>query len=162
MSPFEIPKEWGKDSSKRAHSERIEVEIMTKIVPQIEVVAVQNGLSDAAIRLLEVITRPECRTMTITKICEIADISRTTYYSLFKDDSFKAAYTQLCQVMLLSGAASSSQALIAQAAMGDTTAIKMILELAGIYQPSTTVNHTHTIEAGPSLKELYDSRRLGD
>lgn len=132
---------------------------MTNIAHKIDIVAARNDLTDAAIRLLEVVTRPECRTMNITKQCEIANISRTTYYALFKDENFKKAYTELCQTMLLSGAAPASQALNAQAAMGDTVAIKMLLELAGIYQPTATVNVHQTIDAGPSLRELLDSRQ---
>jgi hypothetical protein len=132
---------------------------MSDIAHKIDVVAARNDLTDAGIKLLEVVTRPECRTMSITKQCELADISRTTYYALFKDDNFKRAYTELCQTMLLSGAAPASQALNAQAAMGDTAAIKMLLELAGIYQPTATVNVHQTIDAGPSLRELLDSRK---
>ena len=132
---------------------------MSDIAHKIDVVATRNDLTDAGIKLLEVVTRPECRTMSITKQCELADISRTTYYALFKDDNFKRAYTELCQTMLLSGAAPASQALNAQAAMGDTAAIKMLLELAGIYQPTATVNINQTIDAGPSLRELLDGRK---
>lgn len=132
---------------------------MSDIAHKIDVVAAKNELTEAGIRLLEVVTRPECRTMNITKQCELAGISRGTYYNLFRDESFKKAYTELCQTMLLSGAAPASQALNAQAAMGDTVAIKMLLELAGIYQPTATVNVHQTIDTGPSLRELLDSRQ---
>jgi hypothetical protein len=129
------------------------------IDPKLALVAAKHDITDAGLRLLEVVTRPECRTMTITKQCELADISRGTYYNLFRDPGFKAAYTELCQTMLLSGAAPASMALNAQAAMGDTAAIKMLLELAGIYQPTARVEHTHTHEAGPSLKEILSRRQ---
>lgn len=129
------------------------------IDPKLALVAAKHDITDAGLRLLEVVTRPECRTMTITKQCELADISRGTYYNLFRDPGFKAAYTELCQTMLLAGAAPASMALNAQAAMGDTAAIKMLLELAGIYQPTARVEHTHTHEAGPSLKEILSRRQ---
>ena len=124
----------------------------------IEVLATQNDVTDAGIKLLEIVTRPECRTMTITQQCALAGISRGTYYNLFRDDAFKKTYAELCKTMLLAGAAPASQALNAQAAMGDTAAIKMLLELAGIYQPTARVEHTHTHEAGPSLKEILARR----
>lgn len=143
-----------------AHTERTGCDTMSHdIAHKIEVVAAKNELTEAGIRLLEVVTRPECRTMTITKQCELANISRGTYYTLFKDDKFKTAYVELCQTMLLSGAAPASQALIEQASNGDTMAIKMILEMAAIYQPTASVNINHTIDAGPSLRELLDSRK---
>lgn len=126
---------------------------------RIEIVAAQNEVTEAGVKLLEVVTRPECRTMTITKQCELAGISRGTFYNLFKDDNFKKAYTELCQTMLLAGAAPASQAAIAQAAMGDMNAVKIILEMAGIYQPTARVEHTHTVEAGKSLLEMYKARR---
>lgn len=132
---------------------------MADVANKIEIVAAQNEVTDAGIRLLEVVTRPECRTMTITKQCELAGISRGTYYNLFRDDNFKKAYTELCQTMLLAGAGPASQALNAQAAMGDTQAIKMLLELAGIYQPTARVEHTHTVEAGKSLLDMYKARK---
>jgi len=125
----------------------------------VEVLATKNDVTDAGIRLLEIVTRPECRTMTITKQCELAGISRVTYYSLFKDDNFKRTYAELCKTMLLAGAAPASQALNAQAAMGDTAAIKILLELAGIYQPTTRVEQ-HTInDIGPNLLDMYRTRQ---
>jgi len=125
----------------------------------IEVLATQNEVTDAGIKLLEIVTRPECRTMNITKQCELAGISRGTYYNLFRDDGFKKTYAELCKTMLLAGAAPASQALNAQAALGDTAAIKMLLELAGIYQPTARVEHTHTVEAGSSLLDMYRARQ---
>lgn len=130
---------------------------MTNI--NIEVIATQNEVTEAGIKLLEIVTRPECRTMTITQQCQLAGISRGTYYNLFRDDNFKRTYAELCKTMLLAGAAPASQALNAQAAMGDTAAIKMLLELAGIYQPTARVEHTHTVEAGQSLLDMYRSRK---
>lgn len=141
-------------------TERIGCDLMADI--NIEVLATQNEVTDAGIKLLEIVTRPECRTMSITKQCELAGISRGTYYNLFRDPNFQKTYTELCKTMLLSGVASSSQALIAQGAMGDTAAIKMILELAGIYQPTARVEHTHTHDAGPTLKEILARRNAID
>ena len=140
-----------------AFTERIGCDLMTDI--NIEILATKNEVTDAGIKLLEIVTRPECRTMTITKQCELAGISRGTYYNLFRDSGFQKTYTELCKTMLLAGAAPASQALNAQAAMGDTAAIKMLLELAGIYQPTARVEHTHTVDAGPTLKEILARRK---
>jgi len=129
------------------------------IPDKIEIVAAQNDLTEAGAKLLEVVTRPECRTMTITKQCELAGISRGTYYNLFRDDNFKKAYTELCQIMLLAGAAPASQALMANAAMGNNDAIKMILEMAAIYQPTTRVEQRTTHDLGPTLRDMLERRK---
>lgn len=116
------------------------------------------NLTEAGEKLLEVIINPESRTLPVTQICQKAGISRDSWYRLWKDERFIQAFNELCQTMLLSGVAPASHALIVQAAMGDTAAIKMILEMAGFYKPAATVNINHQVDAGPSLRELLDTR----
>lgn len=117
------------------------------------------NISEAGRQLLEVIINPLNRTMPVTKICQIAGISRDSYYRLWKQPEWQAAYRDLCQTTCLSQALSAMQALCQQAALGDVQAGKMVLEMSGLYQPKATIEHTHTLEAGQSLLDLYQSRQ---
>jgi len=133
---------------------------VTKSPEQIDVIAAQHGVTDAGARLLKVLADPMNRTMKMVNKCELADISQDTYYRLFgKDERFMQAYRELCQSTVLSQAIVAIHGLTAQAAMGDTQAAKLVLELAGFYQPSAKVEHTHTMEAGESLLQLYRARQ---
>jgi|GEM_PF-1858888 hypothetical protein len=117
------------------------------------------GLSEAGGQLLEAIIDPVNRILPITKLCERAGISRDSYYRLWKQPEFQTAYRELCQTTCLSQALAAMQALCQQAARGDTGAIKMVLEMAGIYQPQATANINHTIDAGPTLRDLLTRYR---
>lgn len=132
---------------------------MTDLIPKIEIVAAKNELTEAGIKLLEVVTQPECRTMTVTKQCELAGISRGTYYNLFKDPRFVAAYLDACKVTAISAAMPTMQSVAARAIAGDIQAAQTILQMSGLHVPTATVNVQQTIDAGPSLRELLDSRQ---
>ena len=124
----------------------------------IDQVTAKYDVTDAGYRLLEVVTRPECRSMPVTKKAELAGISTPTYYTLFNnDDRFKAAYKELMQAMLLSASGPAVQALADQASKGDTAAIKMVLEAAGVITPTQIVKHEHDI--GPNLLDMYRTRQ---
>jgi len=123
----------------------------------LDVIAAKNDLTEAGVRLLKIITKPENRLKSITDICTMADIARGTYYNLFRTDSFVKAYTEACQLMLLSYALPASAALGEQAKRGDTAAIKMVLELAGLYQNTATINVNQ--DNKPSLKDILKRKR---
>lgn len=132
---------------------------ITAIPAMIEQVSAKYDVTDAGQRLLEIVTRPECRTMPVVKQAELAGISTPTYYTLFnKDDRFKSAYKELMQAMLLSAAGPAVQALAEQASKGDAQCIKMVLESSGIISAGTqTVKHEHDI--GPNLLSMYQARQ---
>jgi len=138
-------------SMPRKHFERFDKEL-DKVVAKYDV-------TEAGKALLEVVASPEARTMNVTQICQAAGISRDSYYRLFKDERFVNAYTELCRAMLLSAAAPAAQALAAQAAIGDTLAIKMVLEMAGLYSPAATLNINQEVENKPTLKKLLQKKK---
>lgn len=115
------------------------------------------NLTEAGRQLLEVMIDPVNRTLPVTKICEKANISRDSFYRLWKNEAFKIAYQELCQTTCLSQALAAINALGVQASLGDPACIKMVLEMAGMYQPKATLNVNHTIEA-PTLKEILKAR----
>lgn len=116
-------------------------------------------LTDAGERLLEVLKVPEFRIQTVTSICERAEISRDSYYRLFRSPDFIQKYLELCKNTLLSFAMPASLALGRQAELGDVSAIKMVLEMSGVYQPKATVDVNHTYDAGPTLRDLLTHYR---
>lgn len=123
----------------------------------IDIVTAKHDVTEAGSRLLEVMSRPETRLMTVTERCELAGISRDWYYQLHRDPRFQAAYKELCDVTVGTAVLGSIQT-IEQAAMTDPQAAIEMLKLSGYYQPTARVEHTHTVEAGKSLKEILAGR----
>ena len=116
-------------------------------------------LTPAGDALLAVLVEPACRELTITQICQKAGISRDSYYRLFKDPRFVAAYLDACKVTAISAAMPTMQSVAARAIAGDIQAAQTILQMSGLHVPTATVNINQTIDAGPSLRELLDSRQ---
>jgi len=126
----------------------------------IDIVTAKHDVTEAGCRLLEVLSRPETRLLTVTERCELADISRDWYYQLInRDDRFKAAYKELCDATVGQAVLGSIQT-IEQAAMTDPQAAIEMLKLSGYYQPTARVEHTHTHDVGLSLKEILARRAI--
>ena len=136
----------------------IEVIHMDDTSQALAVVAAKHGVTDAGVRLLEVISNPESRLLTIADKCRKAGISRDWYYQLQRDPRYIAAYRELCDMTVLHSVLPSIQTL-EQAALRDPAAAVDMLKLSGYYQPTARVEHTHTHEAGPSLKEILSRRQ---
>ena len=116
-------------------------------------------LTPAGEALLAVLVEPTCRELNVSQICQKAGISRDSYYRLFKDPRFIAAYLDACKVTAISAAMPTMQSVAARAIAGDIQAAQTILQMSGLHVPTATVNVHQTIDAGPSLRELLDSRR---
>jgi hypothetical protein len=118
-----------------------------------------HDLTPAGHALLEVVVDPITRTMSVTDICDLAGISRDSYYRLFRQESFVRAYLDACKVFGVAAAMPTIQSVAKSAIDGDMMAAKLILEMSGLHQPTARVEHTHTHEAGPSLKEILSRRQ---
>ncbi len=118
------------------------------------------NLTEAGEKLLEALKIPELRVQSVTAICQHAGISRDSFYRIWKTPEFTQKYKELCTDTLLSFALPASEALGEAATMKDVNAIKMILEMSGIYSPKASVDVTHTVNSGPSLKEILARREL--
>lgn len=116
-------------------------------------------LSPAGEALLAVIAQPESRLMTVTDICQQANISRDSYYRLFKQKEFQAAYYEACRVVSVQAAMPAMQSLAMQAATGDVAAAKMILELNALYAPSANLNITTGQDDTPTLKDILSTKK---
>ena len=116
-------------------------------------------LTPAGEALLAVLVEPTCRELNVSQICQKAGISRDSYYRLFKDPRFVTAYLDACKVTAISAAMPTMQSVAARAIAGDIQAAQTILQMSGLHVPTATVNVHQTIDAGPSLRELLDSRQ---
>jgi len=116
-------------------------------------------LSPAGEQLLVVLVDPLARTMSIADICKTADISRDSYYRLFKQESFVAAYMDACKTACITAAMPTIQSVAGQAIAGNMEAAKIVLQMTGLHQPTARVEHTHTVEAGQSLLDMYKARQ---
>jgi len=126
-------------------------------VHDVEVLAANHSVTDAGTRLLQVLADPATRLMTVKDKCIMADISKDWFYQLHRDERFKQAYKELCDATVGQAVLGSIQT-IEQAAMTDPSAAIEMLKLSGYYQPTARVEHMHTHEAGPSLKEILARR----
>jgi DNA-binding phage protein len=134
-------------------------EILNKIVCAPAFTDKAETLTPAGEQLLSILVEPTCRELTITQICQKAGISRDSYYRLFKDPRFIAAYLDACKVTAIAAAMPTMQSVAARAIAGDIQAAQTILQMSGLHVPTATVNVHQTIDAGPSLRELLDSRK---
>jgi len=133
---------------------------MDNLPDNIEQICAKYEITEAGCRLLDVVKDPTARTMSITDICKVADISRTTYYTLYKDQAWLNAYMDACKTACITAAMPTMQTVAGKAIAGDMAAAAMILQMTGLHQPTARVEHTHTHEAGPSLKEILARRAI--
>ena len=137
----------------------MEEEILSKIVCAPVLTDKAETLTPAGEALLAVLVEPTCRELNVSQICQKAGISRDSYYRLFKDPRFVTAYLDACKVTAISAAMPTMQSVAARAIAGDIQAAQTILQMSGLHVPTATVNINQTIDAGPSLRELLDSRQ---
>jgi len=134
-------------------------EILEKLVSTPVLTDKAETLTPAGDALLAVLVEPTARELNVSQICQKAGISRDSYYRLFKDPRFVAAYLDACKVTAISAAMPTMQSVAARAIAGDIQAAQTILQMSGLHVPTANVNVQQTIDAGPSLRELLDSRK---
>jgi len=88
-------------------------------------------------RLLDVMIVPENRRKSVTDICKLAKISRTTYYNIFDKPEFIALKRKWEKKLISNKTTSIIHALIREAEMGSIQHIKMALEMDGSYTETT-------------------------
>lgn len=129
-----------------------------KEIVRMETLAEKHRVTRAGLALLRVLADPEVRALKVIDQCRLAGITYDTYYRLFRDPRFQAAYRELCIALGLSYVARSIDGLASRAATGDAAAAKLILELAGMYAP--TIRHEHTHEVGArTLREFLKAKK---
>jgi len=112
-----------------------------------------SNLSTAERRLLETLLDPLTRLSPITDICKTAGISRKAYYQIFDRKAFCDLYEREVRSIYRRDAMSASHALAAGARRGDVVCIRLLLELANIYQPKSKVAVDATVETIQKISE---------
>jgi hypothetical protein len=111
-------------------------------------------LTAAEERLLEVLMNPNYYGKSITEKCQVAEISRETYYQTMRRPEFTDFYNQQIQANLKNSVGKIIQATenFATRFPGNHQDRKMLLEIAGAYTEKQQVEVTHGFES--SLKDL--------
>lgn len=92
-----------------------------------------SGLSVAERRLMEALLSPENRMKSITDICQIANISRTTYYNAFDNPVFVERYKREAKALVNKAVGPVVNAFLREAKKGSYKHGKVLLEMADLY-----------------------------
>ena len=94
-----------------------------------------QGLSDAQIKMAEMLADPESEHRTISEICEAVGVDRSTYYKYWRNnEKFRSYVDDLIEKYTDSELAAVWRALIKRCLDGDLSAIKLFFELKGKYK----------------------------
>ena len=96
-------------------------------------------------KLLEVLLNPEFRGKSKTEICQIAGISRQTYYDAFKKPEFVAYYEARARDLVREAVGPVVNAFVKEAKKGSYPHGKVVLEMAGLYAEPKNVNFNATL-----------------
>ena len=107
---------------------------------------------DTEKRLLEVLINPENRNKPITEICQLADISRQTYYNIFDKPEFMALKRKWEKKLISSKTTSIIHAFQREAMKGSFQHGKILLEMADLYTEKTKQELTGK-DGGPIITE---------
>jgi hypothetical protein len=104
-------------------------------------------------RLLEVLINPENRNKSVTDICQLADISRTTYYEVFNKPEFVALKNKWGKTLVSSKTLAVIHAFQREAIQrGSFQHGKVLLEIDGVYTEKKEIEVNKKLP----LSELID------
>lgn len=86
-------------------------------------------------KLLEIMLQPENRYKTVSEICRMAEIDRSTYYRAFAKAEFMAHYKAECRRMVDRAIGPVLNAFVKQAVAGSFQHGKVLLEMGGLIGP---------------------------
>lgn len=92
-------------------------------------------------RLLEVALDPFHRFASVTKQCELADISRTHYYRMFNNRDFVRFYNDRLIDLIKAQGGQLVNVAIKEARKGSFPHLKLLLEMGGLYVDKKMVEH---------------------
>lgn len=102
----------------------------------------KEKLTPAQARLLEVLLDPANRLRSVTDVCQMAEITRDTYYQAFKRPMFVKRYEEQSKDLALRHAGPVMNAFVREATRGSFQHGKVILEMAGLYTPKEKMELT--------------------
>lgn len=109
-------------------------------------------------KLLEVLLNPQYRMKSITEVCRIAEIDRSTYYRAFAKPGFNELYKQKSIELVNQQVAPVINAFVAEAKRGSFQHGKVLLEMGGVYTEKQQVEATNT-NFNTELTELSPEER---
>jgi hypothetical protein len=110
-------------------------------------------------KLLEVLLDPRYRMKSITDICSIAQIGRTTYYEAFSKPQFVEIYKQRSIELVKQQVAPVINAFVQEAKRGSFQHGKVLLEMADLYSEKKQLEHTGK-DGGPiQIEEMSAEER---
>lgn len=95
-------------------------------------------------KLLQILANPEHIGLKVSEICQLADISRETYYKSFKKPEFVAYHDKLCKDLVKQSLTPVVNAFITEAKRGSFQHGKILLEMGGIYTNKQEVESINT------------------
>lgn len=114
----------------------------------------------AELKLLEVLLDPGNRNRSKTEICQLADISRDTYYTAFKKPEFKELIRKTSKDLTIEYVLPTIHAFAQQARIGSFQHGEAILEMAGVYQK--VMRQELTGKNGEPIEHNYNFAYLPD
>ena len=116
----------------------------------------------AEIKLVEVLLNPESYKKSITEKCQMAGISRDSYYRIMKNPEFCEYYNEQVRANIKSSVGEIIQATrnFGTRFPGNHQDRKILLEMAGAYTEKSEVKHTGNvlIEIGLSDEDMPESQ----
>ena len=113
-------------------------------------------------KLLEVLLTPECRGKSKTDICQIAGISRQTYYDAFKKPGFVAHYEAQARDLVREAVGPVVNAFVKEAKKGSYPHGKVVLEMAGLYAERQKIEHMGNAGGPIQVQQQIDLSMLSD
>ncbi len=108
-------------------------------------------------KLLRVLMNPQHRMKSITDVCRMADINRSTYYDSFAKPDFNEYYKQRSLELVRQQVAPVINAFVAEAKRGSFQHGKVLLEMAGIYAERQQIE---AVNVNVELTQLSTEERL--
>lgn len=93
----------------------------------------EEDLTNVRENLMFIMLDPVNRLKTVTDICKLAKISRTAYYKAVNDKAFMERYKEESRQLVQHALGPVVNSMVHQAQMGNTQAIRIVLEMAGLY-----------------------------
>lgn len=97
-------------------------------------------------KILQVLCNPEHTTKSVTDICEIAGVNRSTYYRAFAKPAFVEYYHDACRQMLAECVGPVIRACEKKAREGSFPHAKLLLEMAGMYAQRHDLDIEQTVQ----------------
>ena len=113
-----------------------------------------ENLTKSEQALLETMINPENRMKSVSDICKIAKVDRSTYYRAFQKQEFVDSYNKQSINLVKQSVASVLNTFVREAQRGSFQHGKVILEMAGLYAEKSDVKVSGSVGVTNPYKEV--------